>query len=76
MTTFQTRSDVSVDPLDLLTMKQVSDKTGIPVGTLQHYRLHRTGPRSAKVGNRVFYRRVDVESWIEEQFAASDGGVA
>lgn len=76
MTTFQTRSGVSVDPLDLLTMKQVSDKTGIPVGTLQHYRLHRTGPRSAKVGNRVFYRRADVEAWIEEQFAASGGAAS
>lgn len=32
-----------------------------------------TGPRSAKVGGRVMYRKSDVLAWIDAQFAAEAG---
>lgn len=62
------------DPLDLLSMQDVSDLTGIPLGTLRHYRhTGKGGPRCGKVGSRIYYRRADVEAWVNEHFAATGG---
>jgi predicted DNA-binding transcriptional regulator AlpA len=32
-----------------------------------------TGPRSAKVGGRVMFRKADVLAWIDAQFEAEAG---
>ncbi|NPC96614.1 AlpA family transcriptional regulator [Nocardioides sp. zg-DK7169] len=59
---------------DLMRIEEVSELTGIPLNTLRYWRANtRTGPKSAKLGRRVVYRRQDVEAWIDQQFAAADG---
>jgi len=53
---------------ELLTIEEVSEATRLPVSTLYHYRATGQGPQSAKLGRRVMYRRVDVETWIANAF--------
>lgn len=54
---------------DLMTIEEVSELIRIPASTLRFYR-HKGegGPRSAKIGGRVMYRRADVEAWLDAQF--------
>lgn len=55
----------------LLLMSEVSELTGIPVETLRTWRKNQQGPKAARIGKRVMYRRADVEAWIDQQFAES-----
>ncbi|MFD6134582.1 helix-turn-helix transcriptional regulator [Isoptericola sp. NPDC060257] len=57
---------------DLMRTEDVSRETGIAAATLRFWRFQGTGPRSAKLGRRVVYRRSDVEAWINEQFETAD----
>lgn len=52
----------------LMTMKEVSEETRIPLNTLRFYRHKGEGPKSALIGGKVMYRRDDVEAWINEGF--------
>ena len=54
-----------------LTTDEVHERTGVPVPTLRWWRHIGTGPRSFKIGRRVVYRTEDVETWLEEQYAAT-----
>jgi predicted DNA-binding transcriptional regulator AlpA len=55
---------------ELLLLDEVSELTRIPVPSLRFYRHNGTGPRSFRLGNRVVYKRADVEAWIEERYSA------
>lgn len=55
---------------DLLTISEVAAILRTPVATLRYWRHLGIGPRSFKIGRRVFYRRGDVEAWLREQEAA------
>lgn len=57
---------------DLMREPEVAEMTGSPRGTLAYWRHRGIGPRWAKLGRRVVYRRSDVEAWINEQFEAAD----
>jgi predicted DNA-binding transcriptional regulator AlpA len=57
---------------DLMRTEEVSQETGIPAATLRYWRHIGTGPRSARLGRRVVYRRSDVEAWIAAQFEAAE----
>lgn len=35
--------------------------------TVRQWRFHGTGPRGARVGKRVLYRRADVDAWLAER---------
>jgi len=61
---------------EILPKRQVSTEYGIPENTLSYWRAMGTGPKSAKLGRRVVYRRSDVEAWIDAQFAAEDKELA
>ncbi len=54
----------------LMRIEEVSEETGVPVNTLRYWRQRNKGegPKSARLGRRVAYRRVDVDAWISEQF--------
>lgn len=57
---------------DLLSVPEVAEL--IPhanQSTLAHWRQIGSGPRWAKLGRRVYYRRSDVLAWIDAQFTAS-----
>jgi DNA-binding transcriptional MerR regulator len=54
---------------ELMTIEEVAAMTRLPVATLRWYRATGAGgPRSAKLGRRVMYRRADVAMWIEAAF--------
>lgn len=57
---------------DLMREPEVEQETGVPRGTLAYWRHIGTGPRWAKLGRRVVYRRADVAAWVEAQFEAAD----
>ena len=53
--------------MELLGAKQVSQMTGVPVGTLRYWRHFDIGPASFTLGRRVVYRRDEVLRWISQQ---------
>ena len=54
----------------LLTLKQTSEQTHIPVPTLRWYRAKGIGPKTFLLGGRVMAREDDVDAWIQEQYDA------
>jgi predicted DNA-binding transcriptional regulator AlpA len=58
---------------EILLIDETSEMTRLPEATLRFYR-HRGygGPKSFKLGNRVAYKRADVEQWIEQQYNDDD----
>jgi predicted DNA-binding transcriptional regulator AlpA len=56
---------------ELLLIEEVAELTRLPLSTLRFYRhVGHGGPKSFKLGNRVAYKRSDVEAWIESQYQA------
>ncbi len=53
--------------MELLSAREVSRMTGVPVGTLRYWRHSNIGPASFTLGRRVVYRRGEVERWISKQ---------
>jgi excisionase family DNA binding protein len=51
----------------LMTVEQVADYLNVPVKTVYRWRLTGTGPRGARVGRYVRYRKADVEAWVERR---------
>lgn len=60
--------------MSLMSTKEVAEMTGLSEGTLRYFRSTDQGPRSGKLGRRVVYVREDVETWIQEQLAATARG--
>lgn len=58
----------------LLSTSEVSEITGLSESTLRYYRATDQGPKSGKLGRRVFYRQADVNTWIEEQLEITARG--
>ncbi len=58
----------------IITITDVSERTGVPEATLRYWRhlADGTGPKSFKLGRRVVYSAEDVEAWIVEQYNAED----
>ncbi|TGD88559.1 DNA-binding protein [Mycolicibacterium sp. CH28] len=44
----------------------------IPRNTWYHWRATGKGPKSARLGRRVVYRRSDVDAWVEAAFEAAE----
>jgi excisionase family DNA binding protein len=56
-------------PRELMTITEVAELLRLPVATLRYWRnLGDKGPKSAKIGSHVLYRRADVEAWLDAQF--------
>lgn len=53
--------------------EETSKRTRVPVSTLRYWRHTGVGgPKSFKIGTRVAYRSLDVEQWLDEQYAAEN----
>ena len=54
----------------LLTLDEAAELTRLSPATLRYWRAQATGegPKSGKLGGRVFYREADVLAWIDAQF--------
>jgi predicted DNA-binding transcriptional regulator AlpA len=53
---------------ELLTMPELAKAINTPVSTLRHWRLIGYGPKSAKLGKHIVYRRQDVDQWVNGLF--------
>ncbi len=51
----------------LLTTDQVAQYLQVPVATLHQWRYRGEGPKAAKVGRHLRWRRADVDAWLEQQ---------
>jgi DNA-binding transcriptional MerR regulator len=60
--------------MELVNAHQVSELTGVPLGTLRYWRHANLGPTSFTLGRRIVYRREEVLRWITEQEAATRRG--
>lgn len=57
---------------ELLGIEELAKLLGTPVNTVRYWRTIGYGPKSARVGRRVVYRRSEVLDWIDAQFAAAE----
>ncbi len=48
----------------LMTEAEVAETLRISVRTLQAWRVSGNGPRYAKIGRSVRYRRSDIDNWV------------
>ena len=60
--------------MEYLDAKQLSEMTGVPVGTLRYWRHADIGPANFTLGRRVVYRRDDVLRWIAQREKATRRG--
>ncbi len=51
----------------LLTTAQLAAYLQVPVATIHQWRYRGEGPRGAKVGKHLRWRRADVDAWLEAQ---------
>ena len=51
----------------LMSLADLSELLGVPVGTLYGWRHKGEGPPGYRIGRHVRYRRSAVEAWIEAQ---------
>lgn len=57
----------------ILTLDEVSERTGVPVNTLRFYRATRSGgPKTFKLGGRVVALEEDVDAWVSACYHAED----
>lgn len=56
-------------PEPLFSIVELSTYLAVPVSTLYSLRTENRGPRCAKVGRSLRYRRADVEAWLEQLMA-------
>lgn len=73
-----TESAVATQMEQYLSTKQVSEMTGLPLGTLRYWRHCNTGPESQTLGRkRVVYKLSKLTEWLAAQENNSvRGGVA
>jgi hypothetical protein len=50
--------------MKLLGTRDLQTSYGISARTLEGWRIRGLGPPFVRLGGRVYYRRLDVESWI------------
>jgi excisionase family DNA binding protein len=65
--TMRTNAEPKAASDRLMTVEELGEYLGVPVGTLYQWRVKGYGPRGARVGRFVRFRRVDVEAWVLAQ---------
>ena len=51
---------------EFLSEKEVAERIGLSLASLQRRRAQGDGPEYARIGSRLLYRWDDVERWFEE----------
>jgi hypothetical protein len=54
----------------LLTIDEAAEMLRQPVATLRYWRHVDKGPRSARLGARIFYKEDECIAWVNAQFDA------
>ena len=52
----------------LLTKPEAAEYLRTPESTLNYWRHMGKGPKSARIGSRIFYRLADLDQFINDQF--------
>lgn len=60
---------------EIFGIEQFAEKVNASINTVRYWRTIGYGPKSARIGRRVVYRRADVEAWIDAQFEAAGGAL-
>lgn len=60
--------------MDQLTTEEAAAYLRTPIPTLRWWRHIGRGPKSYRIGRRVFYLRQDVDDWHAEQMTATARG--
>lgn len=61
----------STNPDTFLKEDQVAELLGLPVRTMQSWRLRGGGPEFYKIGRSVRYKRSDLDEWLANRKASS-----
>lgn len=56
--------------MDLIGVDELASMIGVSASTVRWWKQTGKGPRSAKIGKHIKYRRKDVEAWVESLFEA------
>lgn len=51
----------------VVTTEELAELLRVPVHTVHYWRSKGTGPKGARIGKRVVYRRSAVEEWLDER---------
>lgn len=54
--------------MDLVGVEEVASMIGVSPSTVRWWRQTGKGPRSARIGKQVKFKRSEVEAWLEAQF--------
>ncbi|GAA2807119.1 helix-turn-helix transcriptional regulator [Mycolicibacterium pallens] len=54
---------------ELIGIEETARMCNQAISTLRWWKAQGVGPKAAKIGRRVMYRKQDVEDWINAQFA-------
>lgn len=60
--------------MELMTLEEVALFLKKSPAQMRWMRHMGTGPKSAKVGGRVMFRKSDVIAWVDAQFDQADAG--
>jgi hypothetical protein len=52
---------------DFYSRQELADELGVTLRSLERWAWLRKGPPRTKIGNRVYYHRNAVESWLKSQ---------
>jgi excisionase family DNA binding protein len=52
---------------ELLTLEEAADYLRRPVDTLRYWRKCNRGPKAARVGRGLLYRKSELDRWVQEQ---------
>ena len=55
----------SAPPSGLLTTAEAAEYLRLPARTLEYYRAHGVGPAFLRVGRHIFYRKPELDLWLE-----------
>ncbi len=53
---------------NLVMTKEASQILGLAKSTLEHWRVEGRGPDFIKFGNKVYYKRDQLQSWLTSRF--------
>ncbi|UXN30695.1 helix-turn-helix domain-containing protein [Glutamicibacter sp. M10] len=59
---------MTTGPYSLMLIEEAAEFLRTPVNTMRFWRHKGIGPKSARVGGRIMFRRADLEAWLNEQF--------
>lgn len=55
---------------ELMTLTEMCKELRIPESTGYYWRQTGKGPKGARIGKQLLYRRADVTAWVDAQFDA------